>query len=151
MKKAVLILISVLLFSTLVAGQTTKTIYTCPMHPEVQQSKPGNCPKCGMTLEKKTIKVNPPKQPAKKPQVKPVQKPVTPKINQTKPTDPGTRPDSKPDTVKPVSQAKVVYTCVMHPEVQMDKPGNCPKCGMVLIKKTVGAPESTDSTGAHQQ
>ena len=27
------------------------TIYTCPMHPEVQQIGPGNCPKCGMVLE----------------------------------------------------------------------------------------------------
>src|SRR2546427_700173 len=26
-------------------------IYTCPMHPEVRQRGPGNCPKCGMTLE----------------------------------------------------------------------------------------------------
>nr|WP_172687579.1 heavy metal translocating P-type ATPase [Pseudomonas syringae]ARO44836.1 Lead cadmium zinc and mercury transporting ATPase; Copper-translocating P-type ATPase [Pseudomonas syringae pv. actinidiae] len=25
--------------------------FTCPMHPEVRQSEPGNCPKCGMTLE----------------------------------------------------------------------------------------------------
>lgn len=24
--------------------------YTCPMHPEVVRSTPGNCPKCGMTL-----------------------------------------------------------------------------------------------------
>jgi P-type Cu2+ transporter len=24
--------------------------YTCPMHPEIVQDKPGNCPKCGMTL-----------------------------------------------------------------------------------------------------
>ncbi len=24
--------------------------YTCPMHPEVVQDAPGNCPKCGMTL-----------------------------------------------------------------------------------------------------
>ncbi|MFA7255703.1 MAG: heavy metal translocating P-type ATPase [Candidatus Omnitrophota bacterium] len=31
-----------------------KTIYTCPMHPEVLQDHPGNCPKCGMTLEPKT-------------------------------------------------------------------------------------------------
>jgi Cu+-exporting ATPase len=30
-------------------------IYTCPMHPEVQQDHPGNCPKCGMTLELKTV------------------------------------------------------------------------------------------------
>jgi Cu+-exporting ATPase len=27
------------------------TIYTCPMHPEIRQSTPGNCPKCGMALE----------------------------------------------------------------------------------------------------
>ena len=27
------------------------TIYTCPMHPEIRQPTPGNCPKCGMTLE----------------------------------------------------------------------------------------------------
>lgn len=26
-------------------------IYTCPMHPEIRQSTPGSCPKCGMTLE----------------------------------------------------------------------------------------------------
>jgi len=25
--------------------------YTCPMHPEVLQDKPGSCPKCGMSLE----------------------------------------------------------------------------------------------------
>lgn len=27
------------------------TIYTCPMHPEIQQATPGNCPICGMSLE----------------------------------------------------------------------------------------------------
>ena len=27
------------------------TLYTCPMHPEVQQVGPGACPKCGMALE----------------------------------------------------------------------------------------------------
>ena len=27
------------------------TLYTCPMHPEVQQAGPGTCPKCGMALE----------------------------------------------------------------------------------------------------
>ncbi|MGH6800316.1 MAG: YHS domain-containing protein, partial [Methylocella sp.] len=26
-------------------------IYTCPMHPEIRQTGPGNCPICGMTLE----------------------------------------------------------------------------------------------------
>lgn len=26
-------------------------LYTCPMHPDVQQDHPGDCPKCGMALE----------------------------------------------------------------------------------------------------
>lgn len=29
----------------------TGTEFTCPMHPEIRQPEPGNCPKCGMTLE----------------------------------------------------------------------------------------------------
>jgi Cu+-exporting ATPase len=32
-----------------------KSIYTCPMHPEVQQDHPGACPKCGMALELKML------------------------------------------------------------------------------------------------
>lgn len=26
-------------------------IYTCPMHPQIRQPAPGNCPICGMALE----------------------------------------------------------------------------------------------------
>lgn len=29
--------------------------YTCPMHPEIRQNGPGNCPICGMGLEPETI------------------------------------------------------------------------------------------------
>lgn len=31
------------------------TLYTCPMHPEVEQDHPGDCPKCGMALEAKMV------------------------------------------------------------------------------------------------
>jgi Cu+-exporting ATPase len=31
------------------------TIYTCPMHPQIRQVGPGNCPICGMTLEPETV------------------------------------------------------------------------------------------------
>jgi len=30
---------------------STEPDYTCPMHPEVRQAGPGDCPKCGMALE----------------------------------------------------------------------------------------------------
>jgi Cu+-exporting ATPase len=36
-------------------NSAVNTIYTCPMHPEVLQNRPGDCPKCGMTLEPKTV------------------------------------------------------------------------------------------------
>lgn len=27
------------------------------------------------------------------------------------------------------------YTCTMHPEVRLDNPGKCPKCGMELVEQ----------------
>ena len=32
-----------------------------------------------------------------------------------------------------------VYTCPMHPEIEKDKPGSCPKCGMALELKTLSS------------
>ena len=29
-------------------------VYTCPMHPQIEQDRPGSCPICGMALEPKT-------------------------------------------------------------------------------------------------
>lgn len=57
--------------STIALTDTTKTKkvkpanvqYTCTMHPEILSNKPGKCPKCGMTLVKKT---NAKKKPAEK-------------------------------------------------------------------------------------
>lgn len=34
-----------------IKSSTQAPVYTCPMHPEVRQSQPGSCPKCGMALE----------------------------------------------------------------------------------------------------
>ncbi len=34
------------------------TIYTCSMHPEIQQDRPGSCPKCGMRLVKVEAKTD---------------------------------------------------------------------------------------------
>jgi len=34
-----------------------KEVYTCPMHSDVKADKPGKCPKCGMKLEKKMMKM----------------------------------------------------------------------------------------------
>jgi Cu+-exporting ATPase len=37
----------------------TGVIYTCPMHPEIREKKPGSCPICGMALEPLTPSVTP--------------------------------------------------------------------------------------------
>ena len=37
------------------AAAAPGAIYTCPMHPQIRQVGPGNCPICGMTLEPVTV------------------------------------------------------------------------------------------------
>ena len=37
-------------------------------------------------------------------------------------------------TNKSTNAETALYTCVMHPKIQKDKPGKCPKCGMTLVK-----------------
>ena len=87
--------------------------YTCPMHPEIHATKPGNCPKCGMKLVKEKAKV------------------VVPE------TVPETKKEMNmyADTVPKEKTQPVIYTCPMHPEIHSAKPGNCPKCGMKLVKQ----------------
>src|SRR5207248_8122714 len=49
-------------------------------------------------------------------------------------------------------EKKQKYTCPMHPEVVMDHPGNCPKCGMKLVplKKDKSRPSAkTDNHSMH--
>src|SRR5574341_893242 len=43
-------------FETMSSGTDLSQIeYTCPMHPEIVQLGPGNCPICGMALEPKAV------------------------------------------------------------------------------------------------
>jgi P-type Cu+ transporter len=128
--------------------KAVKTVYSCPMHPEVQSDAPGKCPKCGMFL---------------------VPQNEAGSQNETGSQD-GAGHDSaartdechshghdhsrghshshghdhaapahaapaatggKFDTV-PAGWEGAVYTCPMHPEVRQTKPGSCPLCGMGL-------------------
>jgi membrane fusion protein, copper/silver efflux system len=42
-----------------------------------------------------------------------------------------------------LQHADPAYVCPMHPQIVRDKPGNCPICGMTLVKKSA-APPSED-------
>lgn len=41
-----------------ISTKDQKSIYTCPMHPEIEKVGPGSCPKCGMALEAKSISLD---------------------------------------------------------------------------------------------
>ncbi|SNB43941.1 putative Co/Zn/Cd efflux system membrane fusion protein [Flavobacterium psychrophilum] len=41
----------------------------------------------------------------------------------------------KSDNHSEMGHQNEVYTCSMHPEIIRDEPGNCPICGMTLVKK----------------
>lgn len=107
---------------------TQSATYTCPMHPEIHAPKPGNCPKCGMTLVKEKPKVVK-KQPIKK------QQPIAVKKDTVKTKPVISEPKDTMQMPPAAIQQPVTYTCPMHPEVKSDKPGNCPKCGMKLVKE----------------
>jgi hypothetical protein len=56
------------------------------------------------------------------------------------PTQPGegaalSAPRFTPATLPATTQAAVIYTCPMHPEVVSPVPGRCPKCNMKLVQK----------------
>ena len=43
----------------------------------------------------------------------------------------------KSDNHSKMEHQNEVYTCSMHPQIIRDKPGNCPICGMTLVKKVM--------------
>ena len=59
MKLAFLILFALLAVPqfNVVRAQTDR--YSCPMHPDVVSTRPGKCPKCGMTLVKRAAAPDP--------------------------------------------------------------------------------------------
>ena len=91
------------------------TIYSCPMHPEVRQEGPGDCPKCGMHL-----------------------------VPEGEMTDHAGHDHHAHDhhghapakggayDKVPAGWTGAVYTCPMHPEVRQTEHGSCPLCGMGL-------------------
>lgn len=105
------------------------TVYVCPMHPDVQSSTTGSCPKCKMKLV-----VQPPK--AKQGSQGEVY--VCSMHPEVQSSTPGNCPKCEMKLVvqapkkKPDPQAEA-YVCPMHLEVRSDRQGKCPKCDMALV------------------
>jgi len=88
-------------------------LYVCPMHPEVQQGGPGDCPKCGMHLV--------PRAEADA---------HAGHDHQHHHTD--HKVSAGELDIVPAGFDGAVYTCPMHPEVRQPHAGSCPICGMGL-------------------
>ncbi len=113
------------------AGMASETgvVYTCPMHPEVVHDEPGSCPKCGMTL--------------------------MPRETQAASPEPAHVHDHDHDDHETMAHATMagevsdVYTCPMHPEVERNAPGACPKCGMTLVPRETQAASPAPAHSDH--
>lgn len=101
-------------FGLLASGTASaaSTQYYCPMHPQVVQDQPGECPICSMSLVPKegSAKAKPKKEPAE-----------SHEGHRHNPKDP--------------------YYCPMHPEeTGTDTNARCPICEMKLEKRAAAAP-----------
>ena len=143
--------------------EPTGEYYTCPMHPEVKETGPGQCPQCGMTLEPAASRPASPELPSEK-----LLDPVCGmEVDRESPfktvyegreyffcsghcltqftADPGqylkggqgAEPAPAPPEQTEAEQG-AYYTCPMDPEVRQKYPGPCPICGMAL--ESAGAP-----------
>lgn len=88
--------------------------YVCPMHPEVRQNGPGDCPKCGMHLVPESD------------------------LEAHSGHDHhdhharATPADGEYDLV-PAGYEGPVYTCPMHAQVRQTKHGSCPLLSLIHI------------------
>jgi len=99
------------------------SIYTCPMHPNIRQDGPGDCPRCGMHLVPEESSHG----------------------HHAHPHEPAAEQDEGEATGTydrlPAGYTGPVYTCPMHPEVRQAEPGSCPICGMGLELEATSAAE----------
>ncbi|WP_375138496.1 copper-transporting P-type ATPase [Rubrivivax albus] len=123
------------------------TIYTCPMHPEVEQDAPGKCPKCGMFLVPKdqaSADAHAGHGHAGHAHHDHAGHAHHDHAAHGHPGHAG-HEHHAPAASMPAKAAKAgaydqvpadwrggVYTCPMHPEVRQTGPGACPLCGMGL-------------------
>ncbi len=102
---------------------TIADIYTCPMDPQIQQDQPGKCPICGMNL-------------------------VLKKVDSTQSKSGKSESTEKESS----SVGSDKYQCPMHPAIVQDHPGDCPICGMKLVKMKGSASDQSkpSSSSSHK-
>jgi multidrug efflux pump subunit AcrA (membrane-fusion protein) len=123
---AVIMVFTALGFTPWQAQANDNVQYHCPMHPTYISSQSGDCPICGMSL----VPIN----------------------SEGKELASGDKPEKAPESGKAEDSkadeqpSATYYVCPMHPEVTSDKPGECHKCGMDLVKTEKPAKASEETT-----
>ncbi len=120
--------------------------YTCPMHPEIKQDKPGNCPKCGMKL----VPVKAEEDTSASHQQHADIKPPTADAGHSIPAGSKDHTEMANADLNKGAQSFQRYTCPMHPQIVQDAPGKCPLCGMTLVpltKSKDGSSHTSHSSG----
>jgi membrane fusion protein, copper/silver efflux system len=90
------------------AAAEAKERWQCPMHPSIVQDHPGECPICGMKLVK-----------------------VSSAGGEGLPQK---QASAGAATETSAAEQKEQWQCPMHPSIVQDHPGDCPICGMRLVK-----------------
>ena len=103
------------------------TVYTCPMHPEIRRTEPGDCPKCNMHL----VPEGSDGHAGHGGHGGHDHHAHTGHHTASGAASDATREGGDYDKVPPGYDGSI-YTCPMHAEVRQTKPGSCPICGMGL-------------------
>ncbi len=131
----------------------SSTVWTCPMHPQIKQDGPGECPICGMDLVEEEVSGT-----ADAPEATTIWTcPMHPQIKQD---GPGECPicgmdlveeevPSEPDATERVLRSNApllqfMYACPDHPDKKYAAPGTCPEDGkaLVMTEEVLSVPKS---------
>lgn len=86
-----------------------EAVWICPMHPQIREAQPGDCPICGMHLRRAD--------------------------GTSSPQDHGHAHEHDASASPPHAPAAETssWICPMHAQIHQDHPGKCPICGMDLV------------------
>jgi Cu(I)/Ag(I) efflux system membrane fusion protein len=110
-------------------SKSINSTYSCPMHPNIQSHKEGECPICGMDLV-----LN--KQIENKKEQSIYNCPMHPDISshtEGKCSICGMFLVLEEPKKEVIDDKKELYSCPMHPNIKSHKEGECPICGMDLV------------------
>jgi len=119
-------------------GEDHAQQWTCPMHPDIIRSEPGECPECAMDL----VAVEETESMANHDHESMEQNQEGANMEESSMEHtPSTEAETPPE-------GKQLWTCSMHPNVIREEPGECPICGMDLVPVRRGGGSGTSGSSS---